>query len=169
MKNIYLDMIYEDLLSNSSGYVDFNLLKDKLSNKNVKFHLAIMRQPFMNNILNGSKTIESRFTKVKCAPYNRINNKDIIIFKESPGNIVAVASIKNVDFYSELDENDVIRLIQENSEALTADDNFIELKKNSKYITFVHLDEIISIPSIKLIGKNDMRGWVILNEKNTLF
>ena len=36
-------------------------------------HIAILRQPFFDMVLSGEKTIESRWSMNKVAPYNKIN------------------------------------------------------------------------------------------------
>ena len=42
-------------------------------------HLAILVQPFLDLILKGEKTIETRFTKVKCPPFQKVKEGDIIL------------------------------------------------------------------------------------------
>ena len=46
----------------------------------MKYHLAILTPGW----IDGSKTIESRFTKV-CAPYGKVNTGDVVYLKESGG------------------------------------------------------------------------------------
>jgi len=35
-------------------------------------HLAIFVEPYLSFILDGRKTVESRFSSVRCAPYKRV-------------------------------------------------------------------------------------------------
>ena len=44
-------------------------------------HLAILRQPFFDMVLNGEKTIESRWSMNKIAPYKKVNIGDEILLK----------------------------------------------------------------------------------------
>ena len=44
--------------------------------------MAIFRQPYLDLILDGKKTIESRFSLDRRAPYNSVKNGDKIIMKE---------------------------------------------------------------------------------------
>lgn len=46
-------------------------------------HIAILRQPFFNMVLNGEKTIESRWSLNKVAPFNKISSGDEILLKET--------------------------------------------------------------------------------------
>ena len=48
-------------------------------------HLAILAPGWIEPILDGTKTIESRFTKVRCAPYGKVHAGDLVYMKESGG------------------------------------------------------------------------------------
>lgn len=48
-------------------------------------HLAIFTQPYLDLILSGEKTIESRFGVRRSIPYNKVKERDKIIMKESSG------------------------------------------------------------------------------------
>lgn len=63
-------------------------------------HIAILRQPFFDMILNGTKTIESRFSMNKCAPYNMVKAGDIILLKETGKDVTASAVEERVSFLS---------------------------------------------------------------------
>ena len=62
-------------------------------------HLAILRQPFLNLILSGEKTTETRWSKNKIAPYQKINAGDTVLLKESGKSIIAAAVVEKVKFY----------------------------------------------------------------------
>ena len=49
-------------------------------NEKVRYmkHIAILKQPFFNMVLNGEKTIESRWSMHKVAPYNKVSVGDEI-------------------------------------------------------------------------------------------
>lgn len=44
-------------------------------------HIAILRQPYFNIVLNGEKTIESRWSMHKVTPYGKVNIGDEILLK----------------------------------------------------------------------------------------
>src|SRR3954453_18143184 len=73
-------------------------------------HLAVFVEPFLSFLLEGRKTIESRFSVNRCPPYRSVQTGDLVFIKQSGGAIVAVAEVSNVWFY-ELDAKglDVIR------------------------------------------------------------
>lgn len=43
-----------------------------------KFHLGVFAEPYLALMINGMKTIESRFSKNRTAPYERIAKDDIV-------------------------------------------------------------------------------------------
>jgi len=57
-------------------------------------HIAILRQPFFNMVLSGEKTIESRWSMHKVAPYGKVNIGDEILLKETGKNVTATAIVK---------------------------------------------------------------------------
>src|SRR5690349_3026855 len=65
-------------------------------------HLGVFTEPFLQFVLDGSKTIESRFSMNRCAPYRAVNAGDLILLKRPAGPIVAIAEVAQVWYY-ELD------------------------------------------------------------------
>jgi hypothetical protein len=65
-------------------------------------HLAVFVEPFLQFVLDGTKTVESRFSTNRCAPYQSVRRGDVLLLKRSSGPIVAVAEVAQVWFY-ELD------------------------------------------------------------------
>src|SRR5579859_1065899 len=85
-------------------------------------HLAIMREPYLSRVLDGSKTIESRWLHTRRAPYGRLQAGDQIAFKRSGGSILAVASAVRVEQYADLTPAAVIGLLQRWGSALQLTD-----------------------------------------------
>src|SRR5260370_37011513 len=67
--------------------------------KRFTLHLAIFREPYLTSIMEGKKTIETRFAKRPCAPYQRIAAGDIIVLKRASGGIVGICMAERVWFY----------------------------------------------------------------------
>jgi|SRR3989344_7871165 len=61
-------------------------------------HVAIMKKEwkFIDKILDGSKTIESRWYEAKRAPWGRIHKEDTIYFKNSGEVVSAKARVKKI-------------------------------------------------------------------------
>lgn len=134
-------------------------LQDLHLRKETKVHLAIFVEPFLSFLLDGSKTIESRFSKNRISPYKNVNSGDILLIKKSGGPICAIAKVGHSWFY-EVDESslkDIRRLFSRSIKA--QDDSFWESKSQSKYVSLMQIVQIKKIPAIK-IYKLDRRGWV---------
>lgn len=62
-------------------------------------HIAIMNKRYgdlIAKILSGEKKIESRWSKNKIAPWNRVHPEDAIYFKNSGGLVIARAEVEKV-------------------------------------------------------------------------
>ena len=64
-------------------------------------HVAIMNKKMglIDKVLDGRKTIESRWYKNRTAPWGKIKKGDTIYFKDSGGPIRARAEVKKVKFF----------------------------------------------------------------------
>ena len=62
-------------------------------------HLAIFVEPYLKFILEGRKTVESRFSSRRCAPYQKVQVGDILLLKRSSGPVVGLCEVASVWFY----------------------------------------------------------------------
>ena len=83
--------MYDEIIENLKKQLSNNDLK-KIKNK--RLHLGIFSEPYLTYMLEGNKTIESRFSKNKIAPYKKISKEDIVLLKKSSGKIVGYFTIK---------------------------------------------------------------------------
>ena len=51
-------------------------------------HLAVLKEPYLEFILKGEKTVESRFSIRRRAPYKRVEKGDVVILKQQSGNVL---------------------------------------------------------------------------------
>lgn len=98
--------------------------------KSKKIHLGIFAEPYLTYMLDGKKTIESRFSKNRVLPYNKISKDDIVIVKKSSGNVVAYFTIKEVLFF-DLSINSIEDIKVKYSKELCVNEEFWELKHDS--------------------------------------
>ncbi|GAG20427.1 unnamed protein product, partial [marine sediment metagenome] len=61
-------------------------------------HIAIMKKSWglTEKVVTGEKTVESRWYKVRCAPWDRIKSGDIIYFKDSAEPVTVKAKVTKV-------------------------------------------------------------------------
>jgi hypothetical protein len=129
---------------------------------NLHGHLAVLSQPYLNRILSGEKTIESRFCKVKSAPFHKANPDDIIILKETSGPILGVALVSKTEFIGPMLPDQVREIMDSHQNALTLDEAFKKLKENSKYVSLLWVSQAIPTPPITL-HKSNRQSWIVLN------
>lgn len=128
-------------------------------------HLAILVEPYLQFILDGKKTVESRFSTRRFAPYNRVEKGDVVLLKQSSGPIVGVCQVAYVWFYQL--EPESWRIIREDfTAALCAQDpNFWQQREAASFATLMRIQHVKSIEPIKF-AKRDRRGWVILHKSS---
>jgi ASC-1-like (ASCH) protein len=125
-------------------------------------HLAVLVEPYLSLILEGKKTVESRFSQSRQPPYERVAADDILILKRSSGPIQGICRVTDVWFY-ELDPNTWFE-IERFAQALCMDESpFWENKRQASYATLMRVSSVVSIPFLN-IAKLDPRGWVTLRQ-----
>ena len=124
-------------------------------------HLAILVEPYLKYILDGKKTVESRFSERRIAPYGRVQKDDIILLKRSGGPIVGLCQVANIWYY-QLDPESWQEIRNEFTQMLCAQDPaFWEQRENAEFATLMRLRNVHEITPIKY-SKSDRRGWVVL-------
>lgn len=127
-------------------------------------HLAVFVEPFLKYILDGKKTIETRFSSVRCAPYERVKRGDIILLKKTGGPIVGICQIRNARFY-ELEKNSWLEIKEYAREICAEDPAFWEERRNASYATLMRIQNVQAIDPVKFT-KRDRRGWVVLQKSS---
>jgi hypothetical protein len=127
----------------------------------VKGHLAVLNEPYLSWILSGRKQIESRFSRVRVAPYQRVTLNDILFLKESSGLIKAVAAVAGVEYHGPLAPGEAEALIEKHKVALALEESFVDQKRNAIYATLITLGSVRVVPPLS-VNKRDRRGWVVL-------
>lgn len=125
-------------------------------------HLAIFVEPFLQYVLDGKKTVESRFSVNRCAPYRRVHPGDAIVLKRSGGPVVAICEVTQAWDY-ELDLTSWQEIRVQFTNALCAQDpSFWTDRKDASYATLLRIDHVT--PLVPLVcAKQDRRGWVVLS------
>lgn len=124
-------------------------------------HIAILRQPFFNMVLSGEKTIESRWSMHKIAPYNKVSIGDEILLKETGKDVSAKAVVKDVKYF-ELTPQIVEKIrIQYGKEIGTDKFQDWESTLNKKYCTLIWLDGVEKIKPVK-VQRSNGAGWIVV-------
>jgi hypothetical protein len=130
----------------------------------VALHLAILRNPYLQHILDGRKTIESRFSVQRRVPYQQIQRNDIVLLKRSGGPILGIALVQEAMFYqlTPMVLNDIRTRY---GHALCIDDpDFWVDRANAAFGTLVRLCQVRTLPPIPFV-KRDQRAWIVLQQR----
>jgi membrane-associated protease RseP (regulator of RpoE activity) len=124
-------------------------------------HLAVFVAPFLGYVLDGSKTVESRFSVNRTPPYGKVCQGDVILLKQSGGPVVGLARVQTVWSYH-LDEES-LRFIRERfASALCAQDpGFWKGKVSAAFATLMAIHQVLAVEDIAW-EKRDRRGWVVV-------
>lgn len=124
-------------------------------------HVAIMHEPYLEHVLTGRKTIESRFSVNRICPFEAVEPGDVLAFKAQSGPIVGLALVEHTAFY-ELDSATWRSLRRDFAGPLcAADDEFWDRRAHARYASLLRICEPARMPPVPVI-KNDRRGWVRL-------
>jgi hypothetical protein len=123
--------------------------------------LAVFVDPFLDYILDGSKTVESRFSANRCAPFGKVCRGDIVLLKGTGGPVIGIARIGAVWSYRLNDSS--WRLIRERfAAALRAQTpDFWEQRSGAAFATLMSIDRVRRLAPVEW-KKRDRRGWVVL-------
>lgn len=150
--------MYDEIINNLKQQISNEEL-DELKNHNL--HLGIFTEPYLTYMLDGKKTIESRFSKNKILPYNQICKDDIILVKKSSGDVLAHFTIKDILFF-DLSKTKIDEIKSNYSKQLCVGEEFWKNKQNSNYAILMVIDKIVELNPFH-INKRGMQTWIKLN------
>ena len=133
----------------------------------VGVHLAIFVEPYLSAVLEGKKTIESRFAVTRRPPYNCIQPDDYILLKKSGGPVMGLALARSTHFY-QLSPIVLADLRKRFARQLFAqDDLFWTDRAHKHYATLIELDDPLAIEPVT-IPKRDRQGWVTYDRQQRM-
>jgi ASC-1-like (ASCH) protein len=122
-------------------------------------HLAIFYPEVIKKIISGQKTVESRFSKSKIAPFGQVEVGDMVYMKASGKDVQGQFVVKKVISIEGMDQDDWNELKKQ-----YGDETWLPEKDGVKYGTLIFIgrvDQLITSPVT--LQKKDHRGWVVLD------
>lgn len=113
------------------------------------------------------KTVESRFSRVQCAPFRQVFEGDVILVKQAGGPVRAITKAAKISYF-DFDRDCIDDVRSEYGKGIAADDAFWESQKTAQYATIIELVETASLNPF-VFPKSDRRGWVPLNTRQLTF
>ena len=122
-------------------------------------HLAVMTGPYLNRIVDGTKTVESRFHRIRNAPLNRVSAGDLVVFKPSGLAVSHVARVCDATYIDVVHTPlEVVRATWQDRIADTTD-RFWSARANARWVSLIEIDWVRQTPSV-VLQKRDRRGWI---------
>ena len=140
----------------------------RVKDPHVGVHLGIFVEPYLGFVLDGSKTIESRFGVQRCAPHGRVVVGDVLLLKKVGGPVIGACRIAETWFF-DLQKVSLDFIREQFARPLCADDPaFWEQRARATLATLMRIEHVTRIDPIH-VDKRDRRGWVTLREGASLF
>jgi hypothetical protein len=160
--------ILERLLTSVPSWSEWHrrlLQQTQAEEVSVGVHLAIFVEPYLTAVLEGKKTIESRFAVTRRPPYDCIQSDDYILLKRSGGPILGLAVAKSIRFFR-LSPSVLTDLRRRFAQQLFAqDDSFWIQRADKHYATFIELEHVAGIKPLS-IQKRDRQGWITYDRQD---
>ena len=131
-------------------------------------HLAIMSKQLqlLPKILNGEKTVESRWYKTRRAPFNKIKVGDIVYFKDSGAPVTLKSLVKKIIQFNNLTEQRIYDLLHAHEKELgvNADQYFISIK-DKKYGILIYLSNVEQVKPFQIDKKGfgNQSSWITID------
>jgi len=129
-------------------------------------HLAVMHEPYLSYVLAGRKSVESRFSRHRVAPFDQVGLGDLLLLKSQSGPVTGVARVAHVDSYR-LDPVIWASIRNRFSAALcVTDERFWVERREARYATLMRLAAALAVEPL-VLEKRDRRPWVVLVPRAT--
>lgn len=139
-------------------------------------HVAIMKKSWhlLPKILNGEKTIESRWYKARRSPWGEIQAGDSVYFKNSGEPVTVKATVLKVLQFTDLNPKRVKEILDEYGKEDGIEEketgNFYNLFKDKKYCILIFLQNVQEVKpfNINKKGFGAMSAWITVSNIDTI-
>lgn len=128
-------------------------------------HIAVLVEPYLSLVLEGRKTVESRFGVHRRPPYDAVFAGDVILLKRVAGPIVGVACATRTWCFpvNAATLGEIRRAFEDRICAVS--ESFWEEKRSAHFATLIELGEVTGVAAPVPCDKRDRRGWVTLRPR----
>ena len=136
----------------------------------MKKHLAIFSPQIIDTLFSGKKTIDSRLSKNRIAPYLTVSAGDIVYVKPPGEDVIGQFVVRKVMYLEGFTKAEFDVVMKDHWKQIgwgneKDEKRFLEEKKaESRYITLLWIDQLerFLTPPVR-IRKTDNRAWVVLD------
>lgn len=129
----------------------------------MKRHLAVFSGSAIEDILQGRKKIDCRFSQARIPPFGQIAKGDLVYLKPPGKPIVGQFIVEKVAFFDSPGPAEWQWIRKELWQDLAIAHKFIEDRKDCRYLTLAWIGPAASfLTHPTKIKKRDRRPWVVL-------
>jgi ASC-1-like (ASCH) protein len=128
------------------------------------FHLVILKEPYLEAILSGQKTIESRFSRTRRGPFGQVRPGDKLFLKVISGSVRAIGAVLAVKKFENLTPKRIVELKKRYNRQICGSEEYWQSKADCKFGVLVWLEKVKAIKPVR-IDKSDWRAWVVLTRR----
>lgn len=128
-----------------------------------KLHVAVLKRVYLAAIVDGSKTVESRLSVNRVAPFGVVREGETILFKACGGGFGARAVAERVHEFEGLDAPGVRRLRRLWNHRIGGDDAYWDRKcATARFATIIELADVREADEGPTLAPLHGRAWVVL-------
>lgn len=122
------------------------------------------KENVLEKILDGSKTMIIRAAAARKIPHSRVFEGEKLYFmKKGTGKISTTATVKSVQNFVKLSEDEIVKVLKDNEEFL----NLTEKQKerwHKKCMCLVQFENVSEITPLDFNHQNNMDDWLIIEK-----
>ncbi len=131
-------------------------------------HVAILKPSYLRAILDGRKTIESRLSKVACAPFGCVKRGERLFLKASGGPFMGTATAGEVMEWDSLTPQVVAEIERRYRPAIGGDDDYWQRKRDAVVATLIRLREVEPLDVGPAFAPANMKAWHMLPDERDI-
>ena len=129
-------------------------------------HVAILKRPYIDLILAGKKSVESRLYRTPKPPVDVLREGELIHLKESGGPFRAVAVAAKVEQFTDLTPRRMRELQREYGPAVCAEPGYWEQRRDTRFAVFATLSFVSEEPTGPSYVANAYQAWHVVPDAN---
>lgn len=122
------------------------------------------KENVLEKILDGTKTMIIRAAAGRKIPHSRVfNNEKLYFMKKGTGKISVTATVKSVQNFIKLSEDEIVKVLNDNQEFLNLTEKQ-QQRWHKKCMCLVEFENISEISPLDFDHQNNMDDWLILEK-----
>ncbi len=130
----------------------------------MSIHIAILKRPYVEAILAGAKTVESRLSRVRCPPHGRVEVGERLFIKASGAPFLATAVAASVLDLEGQSPRDIDRLAAEWDGRVGGGGGYWRSKRHSPFVTLITLADVEPLEVGPRYQVQHLRAWYVLDD-----